>query len=268
MNFISFNVNGLRARIHQLTALINKYHPDVIALQETKVHNDQFPINDLEQFGYHLSYHGQKRYYGVAFLTKEKPLSVQYGLPTDEESAQCRLITIELATRHGNLTVVNGYFPQGENLHHDTKYSAKNKFYRDVTNYLFEKKIHHKLSLIMGDMNICPSDLDVGINDDNRKRWLKSGKCSFLPEEREWLNRLMSLGYTDTYRKIYPHKRSYSWFDYRSRKFDIEAGLRIDLILASRKLESFCHQVGIDHEIRVMERPSDHAPVWAQFAIE
>lgn len=265
MNIISFNINSLRARIHQLAAIIDRHQPDVIGLQETKVHNDQFPIGELEQFGYYLNYHGQKGHYGVAILTKQKPLSVQYGFPSDDEEAQRRLIMVELPTNQGNLTVINGYFPQGESLHHEVKYPAKRKFYHDLIHYLQEHQLNNKLSLIIGDMNISPTDLDIGISEDSRKRWLRTGKCSFLPEEREWMTNLMSLGFIDTYRNEHPDKQEYSWFDYRSQGFDNRTGLRIDLILASQKMAAYCQQTGIDYTIRAMEKPSDHAPIWAQF---
>ncbi|WP_294615739.1 exodeoxyribonuclease III [uncultured Gilliamella sp.] len=265
MKVISFNINSLRVRIHQLAAIINKHQPDVIGLQETKVHDDQFPVEELKQFGYYLNYHGQKGHYGVALLTKQQPLSVQCGFPTDVDDAQCRLIMVELPTSQGNLTIINGYFPQGESLHHEIKYPAKRKFYQDLINYLQQNQLSNQLSLIMGDMNISPTDLDIGISEDSRKRWLRTGKCSFLPEEREWMTNLMSLGFIDTYRNHHPIDREYSWFDYRSKGFDTYTGLRIDLILASQKLMTHCKQTGIDYDIRAMEKPSDHAPIWAQF---
>lgn len=265
MKVISFNINGLRARIHQLTAIIETHQPDIIALQETKVHNDQFPIGELAQFGYHLHYHGQKGYYGVALLTKEQPLSVQCGFPNDSEDAQCRLIIAELPTNQGNLTVINGYFPQGESLHHEIKYPDKLKFYNDLIQYLQDHQLNNQLTLVMGDMNICPTDLDIGISEDSRKRWLRTGKCSFLPEERKWINNLMSLGFIDTYRNAHPTELEYSWFDYRTKGFETHNGLRIDLILASQKMMTYCKQTGIDYDIRAMIKPSDHAPIWAQF---
>lgn len=265
MKVISFNINSLRARIHQLAAIIDKHQPDIIGLQETKVHNDQFPVEELAQFGYHLHYHGQKGHYGVALLTKQKPITVSCGFPTDSDDAQCRLIMAQLPTNEGNLNVINGYFPQGESLHHEIKYPAKRKFYQDLIDYLTEHQLSNELSLIMGDMNICPADVDIGISEDSRKRWLRTGKCSFLPEERQWMTNLMSLGFVDTYRHAHPTEQAYSWFDYRSKGFDSYTGLRIDLILASQKLLAHCQQTGIDYDIRGMEKPSDHAPIWADF---
>lgn len=120
----------------------------------------------------------------------------------------------------------------------------------------------------MGDMNISHQDCDIGIGEENRKRWLRTGKCSFLPEEREWLAQLMSWGLKDTFRELMPDEHSlFSWFDYRSRGFEDNPrrGLRIDLILASHNLQDRCVEAGIDYEIRSMERPSDHCPIWARF---
>lgn len=266
MKLISFNINSLRARIHQLEAIINKHQPDVIGLQETKVHNDQFPIAELERFGYHLNYHGQKGHYGVALLTKQKPLSVRCGFPTDEEGAQCRLIEVTLPSEKGEITIINGYFPQGDSRDNEIKFPAKQKFYQDLTHYIQENTLNQKLTIIMGDVNISPTDLDIGLAPDSIKRWLRTGKCSFLPEEREWMNTIMSLGFVDTYRNANPTTRQYSWFDYRSHGFDTNTGLRIDVILASQSLMPYCQGTGIDLEIRAMEKPSDHAPIWANFS--
>lgn len=266
MKFISFNINGLRARPHQLSAIIDKHQPEVIGLQETKVHDDMFPYDEVSKLGYHVFYHGQKAHYGVALLTKNKPVAVRKGFSTDEDDAQRRIIMADIETNNGLLTVVNGYFPQGESRDHPTKFPAKEKFYQDLQSYITSTQTPESQLLIMGDMNISPTDLDIGIGDINRKRWLKSGKCSFLPEEREWMERLLNWGLVDTYREMHPDVSDcYSWFDYRSKGFDDNRGLRIDLLLASKKLSQHCLATGIDYDIRAMEKPSDHAPIWAEF---
>jgi exodeoxyribonuclease-3 len=136
--------------------------------------------------------------------------------------------------------------------------------------YLRESFAADEPVLVIGDMNIAPLDRDVGIGEDNAKRWLKSGKCSFLPEERAWMEGLLGWGLSDTYRALYPETADrFSWFDYRSRGFDREPkrGLRIDLILASPMLQNCCTDAGIAYDIREMEKPSDHCPVWAEFSI-
>ncbi|MFC0225818.1 exodeoxyribonuclease III [Serratia aquatilis] len=268
MKFVSFNINGLRARPHQLAAIIEQHQPDVIGLQETKVHDDMFPLEEVSAHGYHVFYHGQKGHYGVALLTKAEPLAVRRGFPTDEEDAQRRIIMADLATPLGTLTVINGYFPQGESREHPIKFPAKSRFYQDLQNYLEQQLSVDSPVLIMGDMNISPSDFDIGIGEENRKRWLRTGKCSFLPEEREWMKRLMDWGLVDTYRHANPERNDeFSWFDYRSRGFDENRGLRIDLLLASTPLAERCKATGIDYQIRGMEKPSDHAPVWAEFVL-
>ena len=146
------------------------------------------------------------------------------------------------------------------------KFPAKAQFYQNLQNYLETELKRENPVLIMGDMNISPGDLDIGIGEENRKRWLRTGKCSFLPEEREWMERLMSWGLVDTFRHANPQTADrFSWFDYRSKGFDDNRGLRIDLLLASQPLAECCVETGIDYEIRSMEKPSDHAPVWATF---
>lgn len=268
MKFVSFNINGLRARPHQLAAIIEQHQPDVVGLQETKVHDDMFPLEEIGQYGYHVFYHGQKGHYGVALLTKEQPLAVRRGFPTDDGDAQRRIIMADLATSKGTLTVINGYFPQGESRDHPTKFPAKTRFYQDLQTYLEQQMSVETPILIMGDMNISHSDFDIGLGEESRKRWLRTGKCSFLPEEREWMDRLLNWGLVDTYRHANPARNDqFSWFDYRSKGFDDNRGLRIDLLLASTPLAACCTATGIDYQIRGMEKPSDHAPVWAEFTL-
>lgn len=267
MKCVSFNINSLRARIPQLEAIIQRHNPDVIGLQETKVHDDQFPINELAHLGYHLSYFGQKGHYGVAILTKQKPLKVIYGFPDDDENAQRRLITVTLPTQNGEITIINGYFPQGENRQHEIKFPAKEKFYADLNRFILANHFNDSPTIIMGDLNISATDLDIGLKPENKKRWLQTGKCSFLPEEREWLTNLLNLGFVDVYRQKFPDQTDYSWFDYRSKGIDNNIGLRIDLILATKDLATHCIESNIDLFIRKMKKPSDHAPIWATFDV-
>lgn len=268
MKFISFNINSLRARPHQLAEIIEKHQPDVIGLQETKVHDDMFPLQEMSQYGYHAFYHGQKSHYGVAMLTKQPPLNIRKGFPGDNDDSQRRIIMADLETPLGLLTVINGYFPQGESRDHETKFPAKNRFYSDLQSYLEQHLSAEQPVLIMGDMNISPTDNDIGIGEDNKKRWLRTGKCSFLPEEREWMQRLLNWGLVDTFRSANPEVHDqFSWFDYRSKGFDENRGLRIDLLLATSPLANRCINTGIDYQIRAMDKPSDHAPIWAEFKL-
>lgn len=271
MKFVSFNINGLRARPHQLSEIVARHAPDVIGLQETKVDDTSFPYDDVAALGYHVHFHGQKGHYGVALLTRERPVWVAKGLPSDTPEAQCRLISAELPCPDGKSVVVfNGYFPQGESREHPVKFPAKTRFYADLQAHLEHRFSPEQRLVLMGDLNISPEDCDIGIGAENARRWLRTGKCSFLPEEREWLQRLKDWGLVDTFRRTYPDSDDrFSWFDYRSRGFEAEPkrGLRIDLVMASSGLIDSCVEAGIDYDIRAMEKPSDHAPVWASFRV-
>lgn len=269
MKIVSFNINGLRARLHQLQALITKHQPDIIGLQEIKVHDEEFPLAEVQGMGYQVYYFGQKGHYGVAILSKTPATDMQYGFPGDEVDAQRRMLIGKFLLANGKqLTVLNGYFPQGENRSHPTKFPAKQKFYADLQQYLTQHHTPDDYLAIIGDINISPVDLDIGIGEANAKRWLREGKTSFLPEERAWLQQLKDWGLQDTFRALHPEASArYSWFDYRSKGFDDNRGLRIDVVMATPPLAQACIESDIDYELRGIEKPSDHAPVWSVFAL-
>jgi exodeoxyribonuclease-3 len=270
MKIISFNINSIRARPHQLKSLITLHNPDVIGLQETKVHDDDFPFDMISDIGYLPIIHGQKGHYGVALLSKKEPIKSGKGFEKDSEESQKRLVWATFKENKKEITIINGYFPQGEEREHPTKFPAKKKFYKDLIKHLKKNHTNNENIIVMGDLNISPQDIDIGIGENNRKRWLSSGKCSFLPEEREWLSNLVNWGLNDTYRTLYPKKDDlYSWFDYRSKGFDDtpKRGLRIDQIWATKSLNDCLESAGIDYKTRGMEKPSDHAPVWSNFIL-
>jgi len=271
MKIVSFNVNGIRARRHQLEALCLRHDPDIIGIQETKVTDEEFPAEIAADLGYWVGFFGQKGHYGVALMAKRAPVALSKGFPSDGEDAQRRVITGVFETQAGaRISVVNAYFPQGESRDHPVKFAGKERFYKDMLGYLTGSFRAGENLVVLGDMNVAPIDLDVGIGVDNAKRWLREGKCCFLPEEREWLERLKGWGLFDTYRSCHPEVDDrFSWFDYRSRGFerDPRRGLRIDLVLATESLNGRCTGAGIDYDIRAMERPSDHCPVWADLEV-
>jgi len=269
VKIVSFNINGLRARPHQLQAIVDRYQPEIIGLQETKVHDSEFPLEVIEELGYQVVIHGQKAHYGVATLSKTLPTEVLKGFPGEDPKHQRRLLITRHALADGrSLRVVNGYFPQGENRDHPEKFPNKRNFYANLQGWLQTEADPTELLVVLGDINVSHRDADIGIGADNARRWLRTGKCSFLPEEREWLEQVYSWGLHDTFRKHQPEvDDSFSWFDYRSRGFDAEPkrGLRIDQIMASQPLYELCSGSGIDYQIRGMEKPSDHCPIWAEF---
>ena len=267
MKIVSFNINSIRARPHQIEHLRNTIDPDVIGLQETKVDDPEFPIEVINELGYHAEFWGQKGHYGVAILSKEEPLNTVKGFVDDSDEDQKRFIQSTFKYGDNEIVIMNGYFPQGENIKHETKFPKKVKFYSDLHTHITNLKNTEKNLVVMGDFNVSPEDIDIGIGEQNAKRWLREGKTSFQPEEREMWNSIKSLGFVDSWREIYPNEASiYSWFDYRSRMFDQnpKRGLRIDHILLSENLREQIKDVGIDYVARAMEKPSDHCPVWLE----
>ncbi len=269
MKIVSFNVNSVRLRLPHIQVLIDSHQPDFIGLQETKVTDKDFPLGAIEAMGYHVVFAGQKTHYGVALLSKTPFDSTIIGFETDTEESQKRLVGGTVHLENGEpITVINGYFPQGENRNHPVKFPAKGKFYQDLLRMLNKQFKTSEHLAVIGDFNIAPVDKDIGIGPDNAKRWLQTGKSSFLPEERAWLQSIIDWGLTDTYRELFPDScKFFSWFDFRSRGFNREPkrGLRIDHILASQSLTKKLIDSGIDYETRAMVKPSDHCPVWSKF---
>ncbi|MDC1330943.1 exodeoxyribonuclease III [Gammaproteobacteria bacterium] len=267
MKIVSFNMNSIRARPHQLIHLRDTIDPDIIGIQETKVNDPEFPIDEIKEIGYHPEFWGQKGHYGVAILSKKKPIEVQKGFVKDTAEDQKRFIQAKFKWGKKIITVMNGYFPQGENRSHETKFPKKIKYYADLKKHIKNTQKTEDNLIVMGDFNVAPSPLDIGIGEVNAKRWLKEGKTAFLPEEIEMWNSIKDLGFIDSWREQNPSEDSiYSWFDYRSRMFDDtpKRGLRIDHIMISENLLPAMQETGIDYDARAMEKPSDHCPVWIQ----
>ena len=260
IRIICFNINGLRARPHQLEALKEKYDPDIIALQEIKVSDEDFPEQIPTGLGFNYYNYGQKGFHGVAIFSKQTPINVTKGLDGGDDEAQKRYIQCDYSTNSGPLSVCNSYFPQGENRKHPEKFPYKDRYYKRITNHI--KKLNTDV-VLTGDFNIAPNRNDIGMNEDGIKRWLSQGHTAFLPEEIEWYKKLTDLGLVDIWRERNPDSTKCSWFDYRSRGFDQvpKRGLRIDHFLLSKGVQNKYMNSEIDHELRAMEKPSDHCPV-------
>ena len=260
IRIICFNINGLRARPHQLKALKEKYDPDIIALQEIKVSDEDFPDQIPTELGFNYYNYGQKGFHGVAIFSKQPPISVIKGLEGGEDESQKRYIQCDYDTNVGIVSICNSYFPQGENRKHPDKFPYKDRYYKRITKHIESLSTNVVLT---GDFNIAPNRNDIGMNEDGIKRWLSQGHTAFLPEEIEWYKKLTDLGLVDIWRERNPNSTKCSWFDYRSRGFDQDPkrGLRIDHFLLSKDVQEKYINSEIDHELRAMEKPSDHCPV-------
>jgi exodeoxyribonuclease-3 len=136
MKIVSFNVNSVRQRLHQLQSVIDKHAPEFIGLQETKVQDHEFPLEAITAMGYQAIYMGQKTHYGVALLSRQVSSTPYYGFPGDPEDAQKRFIGGEFQIDGEPMLVFNGYFPQGESRDHAVKFPAKIRLYEDLNQFL------------------------------------------------------------------------------------------------------------------------------------
>ena len=253
MKIASWNVNSLRVRLPQVLDWLQDNPVDVLALQETKLVDEEFPAQEIREAGYHVEYSGQKTYNGVAVLSREPASEVQAGIEGLDDP-QRRI----LAATIGDVRVLNLYVVNGSQVGSE-KYTYKLDWLQKVTEFLSADVQRHPRYVVLGDFNIAPEDADV----HDPKAWEGSILCS--ERERAALGAMLELGFVDTFRLFEQEENSFSWWDYRAAGFRRNLGLRIDLILASTALEASCSFSTIDKGPRANERPSDHAPVMAEF---
>lgn len=253
LTIASWNVNSLSVRGAQALQWFADKAIDVLALQETKVSNDKFPLDWFSEAGLHVIYSGQKSYNGVA-LASRTPFS---DIFIEADAVAERRI---IAATVQDIRIINLYVPNGSHPTSD-KYLYKLAWLDQVTAFIAEELKRYPKLVVVGDFNIAPQDRDVHAPEE----WVGCVLCS--PAERAAFNRIQDLGLVDSFRFLHPEAQTYSWWDYRAASFRRNRGLRIDLILMSQALKPVCQEVEIDKEPRTVERPSDHAPVWAKFLL-
>jgi exodeoxyribonuclease-3 len=250
----SWNVNSLNVRLPQVLAWSRAMQPDILALQETKLTDDRFPESELLEAGYNSVFSGQKTYNGVAILSRQSAADTLTDIPGLEDH-QRRI----LAATIGGVRVVNLYVVNGSEVGSE-KFDYKMHWLERVTNWLAEELKQHEELVVLGDFNIAPDDRDV----HDPEVWREKILCS--TPEREALRRMLDLGLQDTFRLFDQEEGVFSWWDYRMNMFRRKMGLRIDLVLASESMAKRCRASYVDIEPRRQERPSDHAPVVAEFS--
>lgn len=249
----TWNVNSLKVRLPHVLDWLAREAPDVLALQETKTEDVNFPGAALEEAGYHVVFSGQKTYNGVALVTRLPAADPVTDLPGFDDP-QRRI----LAATVGGWRIVDLYVPNGSEVGSD-KYAYKLDWFARVQDWLRDELARHPQLVVLGDFNIAPEDRDVHDPDAWRDKIL----CS--APERQAFQMWLSLGLEDAYRRFDQPDKSFSWWDYRMNGFRRNLGLRIDHILVSPALAERCRACRIDVEPRRLERPSDHAPVIAEF---
>ena len=251
----SWNVNSLKVRLPQVLQWLDTHEPDVLALQETKTQDENFPAHAFDELGYQVVFSGQKTYNGVAVVSR-KPIQVLHtGLPGFEDPQKrvlCALVD--------DVCVLNLYVPNGSEVGSD-KYTYKLDWLARLDVFTGELLQNYDKLILLGDFNITPADADVHDPEGWRDRIL----CS--RPERDALAGLLAHGLTDTFRLFEQERHSFSWWDYRAGDFAHNRGLRIDLILASTPLSRYCADSWIDIAPRQQQRPSDHTPVAAEFRL-
>ncbi len=253
MKIASWNVNSLKVRLPQVLDWLNREQPDVLALQETKMTDDVFPVAAIYDAGYQVVYSGQRTYNGVAIIAKQTPTDIVTDMKgLDDPQRRILAATVD-DIRIVNLYVVNGEAPGSE------KFAYKLNWLTHVTDFLDDQLNQYQNVIVLGDFNIAPDDRDV----HDPVKWHEKILCT--TEERTALNRILDLGFQDSFRLLHDAGGYYSWWDYRMNQFARGMGLRIDLILASDELSETLAAAYIDVEPRKNERPSDHTPVVAEF---
>ena len=254
MKIATWNVNSLRVRLPHVLQWLAAAQPDIVAIQETKTVDEQFPLAALQAAGYNAVFAGQKTYNGVAILSKSPCTDVVTDIPTLDDP-QRRILAATVA----GVRVVNLYVVNGAEVGSD-KYAYKLDWLAKVTAWLQQQAVEYPQLVVLGDFNIAPEDRDV----HDPLAWQGQILCS--EAERTALQAMQSLGLHDTFRLFAQAEKCFSWWDYRAGGFRRNLGLRIDLILASQALADQCQSCVIDREPRTWEKPSDHAPVVAEFA--
>ena len=254
MKLASWNVNSLKVRLPHLLEWLAQAQPDVVCLQELKLEDAKFPRAELQAAGYHSAFSGQKTYNGVAILARSPPLEVSVGIP-DFQDEQKRV----LAAMVDGVRVLCVYCPNGQSVGSE-KYDYKLRWFAALRQYLAADLSRHPILAVAGDFNVAPEDRDV----HDPKAW--EGQVLVSDAERSAWRALLALGLVDSFRLFEQPEKIYSWWDYRMLGFRRNAGLRIDHILASPALAKRCKSSTIDREPRKLERPSDHAPVLAEFS--
>jgi len=254
MRVATFNVNSVRSRIDHILSWLGAHQPDLLALQETKVTDDLFPVAPFEEAGYHVYFRGQKSYNGVALLSRRPALRAHYGFD-DEPVDASRLQWVEFKGLH----IVNTYVPQGRHIDHPL-FAYKVKWFHRLRAWFEHRFTKRSPVLWLGDMNVAHDPIDVHNPEEREKHvcYHADARAAFA-HCRDW-------GFTDTFRLHHPEAGHYTFYDYRNpTNVKDGKGWRIDYILASAPLARTCVRSHIDITPRLKAKPSDHTVLVAEF---
>ena len=249
----SWNVNSIRARIENIKEYLNKFSPDVVLVQEIKTEDKTFPYDEIKSLDYECYVFGQKSYNGVAILSKKKLSNIKNDIIKDKNK-QSRIISADMDYKKKKVQIINIYVPNGNPV------DTEKYFYKKSWLENFQKLIKNSLKknqniIIGGDFNIIPAAEDVynpkSFEDD----------ALYRLDIRKKFREILSLGFHDAYRYLYPEKEGYTYWDYMRGAWQKNNGLRIDHFLISNSLIKNLKNIKINKYPRGKEKPSDHTPI-------
>lgn len=257
MKIASFNINGIRARVHALDAWLAEAEPDLVVLQEIKTQDEGFPAAAYEDAGWHVAVHGQKGFNGVAILSRLPLEDVCRGLPGDDADEQARFIEATVVGTRAAVRIAGLYLPNG-NPAPGPKYDYKLTWMERLRVHAAALLETEMPTVLLGDFNVIPEPRDVA----KPENWVDD--ALFLPETRAAFRRILHQGWTDAIRIRDPwgQRGPFTFWDYQRMCWERDNGLRIDHLLLSPQAADLMRDAGIDREIRGREKPSDHVPVW------
>ena len=256
MKIATYNVNGVNGRLPVLLKWLNETTPDIVCLEELKAPQEKFPLQAINDAGYHAIWHGQKSWNGVAILSRnEEPEEICRVLPGDPEDEHSRYIEAKV----NDIIIGCLYLPNG-NPAPGPKFDYKLRWFERLTKHAAELFASKKPVVLAGDYNVMPTEKDVY----KPERWVDD--ALFRPETRAAFKKLVAQGWTDAIRKIYPDETIYTFWDYFRNAFQRNAGLRIDHFLLSPALSKKLVAAGVDKSVRGWEKTSDHAPTWIEIS--
>ncbi len=252
MKIATYNVNGINGRLPVLLKWLSQAKPDIVCLQELKAPQERFPIEEINAAGYQAIWKGQKRWNGVAILSKGHEITeVQNSLPGNKDDVQSRYIEAII----NKMVICCLYLPNG-NPYPGEKFEYKLEWIKRLKKRAKELIKMELPAILIGDFNIIPEEIDVY----KPEKWIDD--ALFRKEVRKSFADLQKKGWIDSLRILNPEKQIFTFWDYMYHSYDRNAGMRLDHILISPYLASSLENSGVDSSVRGWEKSSDHAPVW------
>ncbi len=260
MKIVTWNINGVKARIDNLLHWLRESAPDIVCLQEIKTQDEGFPRLEIEALGYHVETHGQKGFNGVAILSKLRFDEVNRGLAGDDADEQARFIEGVFSTGSGALRVVSLYLPNGNPISEDRKFGYKLAWMARLEAWANERLALEEPLVLAGDYNVIPQPIDA----KNPAEWVND--ALFQPESRGALRKLEYLGFTDAIRAV-EDGQVFTFWDYQAGAWQKNNGIRIDHLMLSPEAANLLASASVEKHVRAWEKPSDHVPAVAELRL-